>query len=525
MTEHDIVIVGSGINSLVCGALLAKRGRNVCIVEREPTLGGCIRTEYLTLPGFRHDTLSTLYPLFVTAAHYGILKGDLERFGVKLVNTETPTGVVLPSGKALVFHANRSKNLASIGNAGPGDARAYATAMQELEISSALTFGLLGGEAKSWRAASLLARYAWQHGTDELLQFIRGALLDCRSWLESNFQSELVRALIAPWVLHVGLGPDSATSAHMAKVILYTLESVGSPMIVGGSANLVTAFADLIREQGGALHVSSECVRIQVRGRSAHSVELADGRQLRAREAVICNVTPTQLYGRLLPADGVPAPLVQRARAFRYGLGEMQIHLALDEAPLWPARELSRVAMLHVTAGLNGVSRAVNEATRGLLPAEATIVVAQPTAIDPSRAPDGKHILWIQLQELPSKILGDALGEIPCPDNGVWTEHVRERYADRIVARLCQIIPNLRRTILGRRVLSPADLEAMNMNLVGGDPYSGACSVDQFLLWRPPAPSGAHRTPIKRLYHIGASTHPGPGLSGMSGYLVANAIH
>jgi phytoene dehydrogenase-like protein len=204
----------------------------------------------------------------------------------------------------------------------------------------------------------------------------------------------------------------------------------------------------------------------------------------------------------------------------------MQIHLALDELPQWvspEAERLARTAMVHVTPGLDGISRAVNEAERGLLPAEATIVAGQPCAVDASRAPDGKWIIWIQLQELPQRPRGDALGEIDVGD-GTWSEALREAYADRIVARLGAQITNLASATIKRVVLSPADLESLNCNLVGGDIYSGSCSLDQNLLWRPTGRLPGHKTALEGLWHIGASTHPGPGLGAGSGYLVAKQL-
>ena len=138
--------------------------------------------------------------------------------------------------------------------------------------------------------------------------------------------------------------------------------------------------------------------------------------------------------------------------------------------------------------------------------------------------PEGKGLLWIQLQELPRHIKGDAAGEIPIPADGSWTEEVREAYADRIIDRIAEHIPNLKQNIIARCVLSPADLEAININLVGGDPYGGDCSLDQYFLWRPLRALKNHQTPLKNLYHIGASTHPGPGLGGGSGYLVAKNL-
>jgi phytoene dehydrogenase-like protein len=199
----------------------------------------------------------------------------------------------------------------------------------------------------------------------------------------------------------------------------------------------------------------------------------------------------------------------------------MQIHLAMSEPPDWYGDErLARTAIVHVTPGLDGVSRAVNEAERGLLPAEATIVCGQPMAVDPSRAPDGSWIVWVQLQELPAgRVKGDAAGEIDVGD-GSWTESLREAYADRITARLSRHIRNLERAAIKRVALSPADIAALNVNLVGGDIYGGSCALDQNFLFRPLAQAPGHGTAVDRLWHIGASTHPGPGLGAGSGYLV-----
>jgi phytoene dehydrogenase-like protein len=254
---------------------------------------------------------------------------------------------------------------------------------------------------------------------------------------------------------------------------------------------------------------------------SATAVRLADGETIRAERAVVASVTPTQLYGRLLGEGEVPAEVARSAAAYRFGRGAMQIHFALDEPPDWYGDErLARTAIVHVTPGLDGVSRAVNEAERGLLPAEATIVCGQPMAVDPSRAPDGSWIVWIQLQELPAgRVKGDASGEIDVGD-GSWTEELREAYADRITERLGRHLRNLESATIRRVALSPADIAAMNVNLIGGDIYGGSCALDQNFLFRPLPQAPGHGTAVDRLWHIGASTHPGPGLGAGSGYLV-----
>ncbi|MGH2996327.1 MAG: phytoene desaturase family protein, partial [Gaiellaceae bacterium] len=264
--------------------------------------------------------------------------------------------------------------------------------------------------------------------------------------------------------------------------------------------------------------------QVLVEGAAAAGVRLADGETIRAERAVIVNATPTQLYGRLLPDGAAPSEIAERGRRFRYGRAEMQIHFALSEPAQWEGDErLGRTAIVHVTPGLDGVSRAVNEAERGLLPAEATVVVGQPLTMDASRAPEGAGLLWIQLQELPWQVKGDAAGELDVGD-GTWTEELRERYADRIQARIARHVPNLDSAVRKRVVLSPADLQAANINLHHGDPYSGSLALDQNFLWRPFAASPGHATPVDRLWHIGASTHPGPGLGAGSGTLVAKQL-
>ena len=169
----------------------------------------------------------------------------------------------------------------------------------------------------------------------------------------------------------------------------------------------------------------------------------------------------------------------------------------------------------------------VTQANNGYLPDRPTFGIGQPTTLDPSRAPEGGWILWIQMQELPRHLKGDAAGEIAIPKDGRWNDEVREAVADRIQQRLEMVMPGVSDLIVGRKAISPADLDRYNCNLVGGDPYSGTCSPDQFFWLRPFAASGqtkAHQTAVKNLFHIGASTHPGPGLGGGSGYLVAEKL-
>lgn len=523
MADFDAVFVGSGINSLVGAAMLARQGWRVCVLERNPWLGGCIRTDEITVSGFRHDVLSGWHPLFVGSAGYSELAEDLHRRGLKYLNTEHPTATLFPDGKASFLSTSQERNIADFEAWAEGDGHAWRVFLTDFLGKADVAFGALGTDLRSRQGLSLAFRAFRKFGLRGMFHFGAELLSSCRDWLSANFSSSRIHGLLAPWVLHTGLGPESAGSGFMTQVISAALQLGGMPVPEGGGDRLVNALTRLIEDHRGRLETECDADRILIRDGNAVGVRLRGGREITAG-AVVCSVTPTQLYLRLLRDASLPDWARLGARRFRYGRADMQIHLALSEPPQWPGdrQRLQRTAMIHVTSGLNGVSRAVNEADRGLLPAEGTIVVGQPMAVDPSRGPQGNWILWIQLQELPSRPSGDAVGEIDVGD-GVWTNSLRERYADRIVDRLARQVPDLKQSILKRVVLSPADLAAANVNLVGGDPYSGACGLDQFFLWRP-LPGTGHETPIGRLFHIGASTHPGPGLHGASGYMVAKRL-
>ena len=507
---YDFVIVGSGINSLVCAAMLAKAGKRVIVVERNDRLGGCIRSEEL-FPGYTHDVLSSSYPLFVTSPAYRALGDDLHAAGLEFANNDLPTAVLTDDGRSLIMSTDDAETRRRFEAVMPGEGNAFGKAIGDFFGANAeLTFRLLGNELYSRKAARVLWGEVRKRKVRGTFTFFGEALESCRTWIERDFRSDLVQALIAPWVLHAGLGPDDAYSGLMGKVIMGAVGMAGMPVVVGGSTRIVEAFQQVIEAHGGTFVTDADVASV-----NTGEVVTADGVAYQATTAVICNVTPTQLYGRLL--DAVPDEVASKAQAYRYGRADMQVHYALAEPPQWPDPDLAKVAYVHITADLDGVSKAVNEAERGLLPEMGTIVVGQPVALDPSRTPDGGWTLWVQLQELPSHIKGDAAGEIAVPPDGIWTSAVKDAYLDRIQTRLAQHIPNLESSMVGRRAFSPLELEGLNMNLVGGDPYSGACTIDQFLMWRPFPGSNNHETPVKGVFHIGASTHPGPGLGGNSG--------
>ncbi|NGM45771.1 NAD(P)/FAD-dependent oxidoreductase [Rhodobacter sp. SGA-6-6] len=513
----DHVVIGSGINGLVAASLLALKGDRVLVLERESVPGGCMRTEELA-PGYLHDVMAATFVLFMTSPAGATLGPHLARHGFDYCHTPHPTAVLRPGGEAAVLAMDRAANLAALNALAPGDGDAFAADADRVAADAPFLFALLGQRLWSWPMAKLLFGQVRKRGLRGLAGWFGQQLDPMRGWLDSRFDSDTTKALFAPWALHCGLTVSDAYSGAMGRVVAFALEAAGAPIVKGGSGHAARAFAALIAEKGGEVRCGADVDRITVHNGRVTGVRLANGEEI-ATKSVLASVAPGQLYDRLL--DGVNLPEDRAAaRRFRHGRGNFQLHFALDTVPEWLTPGLDQVALIHLTDGLDAVSKSSNEAERGLLPVTPTICVGQPSRLDPSRCPEGKAVLWLQIPDAPRVIKGDAAGEIAGTD---WDE-VRETFADRLQAILSRHIKGFDRLVLARKAYSPRDLERMNVNLVGGDPYGGHCGVDQFFLWRPFAHSTNGEGPVRGLIHIGASTHPGPGLGGGSGFNAAKRL-
>lgn len=513
----DHVVIGSGINGLVAASLLALKGDRVLVLERESVPGGCMRTEDLA-PGYLHDVMAATFVLFMTSPAGAALGPHLARHGFDYCHTPHPTAVLRPDGQAAVLAMDRAANVAALNALAPGDGDAFAAAADGVAADAPFLFALLGQRLWSWPMARLLFGQVRKRGLRGLAGWFGQQLDPMRGWLDGSFDSDTAKALFAPWALHCGLTVSDAYSGAMGRVIAFALEAAGAPVVKGGSGQAARAFAALIAEKGGEVRCGADVDRILVRNGRVAGVRLAGGEEI-ATKSVLASVAPGQLYTRLL--DGVNLPEERTAlKKFRHGRGDFQLHFALDGVPEWTTPGLDQVALIHLTDGLDAVSKSSNEAERGLLPVTPTICVGQPSRLDPSRCPEGKAVLWLQVPDAPRVIKGDAAGEIA----GTGWDEVREAFADRLQGILSRHIRDFDRLVIARRAYSPKDLERMNINLVGGDPYGGHCGVDQFFLWRPFAHSTNGEGPVRGLIHIGASTHPGPGLGGGSGFNAAKRL-
>lgn len=520
---NDVAIIGSGINSLVAAAELALAGQQVCLIEQSDRLGGFIHSGERTLPGFVHDSFSSWHPLFVSGGAYATLGDELHKRGLEYCNTEGPVTAAIaadPAGgnhRVVIAHRDPAETVAAFKD--PRDQEAYLAMLDDLGKRSGTVFGAFGAELRSLKDAAKLGLGALRSGKIKANEhFVRDSLMSGRNYLRSRFDGWETDQLWSAWLLHAGLGPDQATGGVMLPVMAMSMHGFGLPVVKGGASRFVEAFESLLRDNGVEIMLGAEAQEILSVSGSVTGVRTSQG--IVPASTVLANVSPQALYTRLLP--GAPAGLAEAARRYQNGRGAMQVHLALHHPVQWLDPRLNNVPLIHVSNGSDSTGIACAQAEAGLLPSEPTVVVGQQYVLDPSRAPEGKATLWLQLQEVPFEPVGDAALKLDV--DGGWTEALKQGYLDRVLDRLEQFAPGTRATVLASDIIAPTDLAAANPNAVHGDPYGGSAELFQNLLWRPFPQAAGHRTYLKGLWHIGASTHPGPGLSGGSGHLVAQRL-
>ncbi|MFE4196190.1 phytoene desaturase family protein [Paenarthrobacter sp. NPDC056912] len=517
----DVAIIGSGINSLVAAAELALDGKRVCVIEQADRLGGFIHSSERTLPGFIHDSLSSWHPLFVSGGAYSALGEELHSRGLEYCNTAGPVTASIAADPGSGAHriAIAHRDPAQTDFESPSDHAAYLAMLEDLGRNAGTVFGAFGAELRSFKDVAKIAFGAVRRGRFSGTEaFVRDSVMSGRNYVRSRFDGWEADQLWAPWLLHAGIGPDQATGGVMLPVMAMSMHGFGLPVVKGGASHFVAAFETLLRDNGVRIMLETEAEEILVSGTAVTGVRTSQG--LVTADTVLANVSPQALYTSLL-RQPPPAAATAAAR-YQNGRGAMQIHLALDKPVEWLDPRLNKVPLVHISNGSDSTGIACAQAEAGLLPHEPTVVVGQQCILDPSRAPEGKATLWLQLQEVPFTPVGDASGKLDV--SGGWTEELKRGYLDRVLTRLEQFAPGTRATVLASDVIAPTDLAAANPNAVNGDPYGGSAELFQNLLWRPFPEAAGHQTAVEGLWHIGASTHPGPGLSGGSGHLVAQKL-
>ncbi|HEX8312599.1 MAG TPA: NAD(P)/FAD-dependent oxidoreductase [Chthoniobacteraceae bacterium] len=465
--ELDAVIVGAGPNGLAAAIALAQAGLSVRVLEANSTIGGGARSAELTLPGFAHDTGSAVYPLAVGSPFLRTL--PLERFGLEWIEPEIQLAHPLNGGRAACLRRSIEETANSLGN----DGRAYERLMKPLVRNwTMLADEFLQPMLHVPRHPFALARFG--------LLAVRSA----RGLARGTFRTEEARALFAGIAGHSFLPLEARGSAAIGLVLGMAGHAVGWPIPRGGAQAVTNALAAYLKELGGT---------IETEWRVNDLTDLPQSR------VALLDVTPWQLLR--MTTGRLPTGYSKQLKRFQHAPGVCKIDYALSEAIPWASAECRRAGTLHLGGTLDEIAVSERAVARGEHPEKPFILLAQQSVFDSSRAPAGQHTLW-------------AYCHVP---NGSTVD-----MSQRIEQQIERFAPGFRDCILARHVMKPADLQASNPNLIGGDINGGAATLRQ-LLARPILSPTPYRTPIPGIYLCSSSTPPGGGVHGMCGWHAAQA--
>ncbi len=518
--EYDAIIVGAGVNSLACAIHLGAKGWKVGVFEQAGTPGGAVKTLELTSPGFRHDWAAMNLSLFAGSGFFKAYGEDLIGRGLEFAPASHCFASVFDDGKWMGVSTGAGETRARIAGFSEADAKAWDQLCADFPGTAEYVFALLGNSMQMHIQGKLLAKALFRKGFSWTADLVRLLLSSPRKWLSETFESDHLRATMAAWGMHLDFAPDMAGGAVFPYLESMANQHFGMVIGKGGADTITRAMVSKIEASGGEVYCGSAVARVIREGNKATGVELANGSRIKASKAVIANVAPNGLMSLLGDSSGDPG-FDRKMTKFVHAPGTMMIHLALDGLPDWKAsEELKTFAYVHIAPSLDQMARTYQQAVAGLLPDEPVLVVGQPTTVDPSRAPEGKHVLWVQVRMVPAEIRGDAAGKITETD---WAQ-VKEIYAERALDMIERHAPGLRAKIIGRTVVSPLDLEADNPNLVGGDQVAGSHHLSQNFLFRPALGHATGKTPVEGLHLTGASVWPGAGTGAGAGYMLAQKL-
>jgi phytoene dehydrogenase-like protein len=492
------IVIGAGPNGLVAAIRLAEAGRPVTVLEAADQPGGAVRTEELTLPGFRHDTFSSVYPAAAASPVFASM--PLERHGLRWIHPEACYAHPLPDGRAVALYRDLERTAESLEAWGRGDGGRWRGFIEPM---------LNGFEAVR---STMLAGFPPVAGAGRLLTGLgplgaaRFGLLvpaSAKTLAGRLFSGPGSRAWLYGSAGHGDVPLTGAGSAIAAAYLNLMGHAVGWPSPEGGAQRLTDSLVGYLRELRGEIRTAAPVERVDCAAGRVTGVRVAGGERL-ATTVVIADVMPHALLA--LAGHALPRPYVALLRRYRYGPATLKVDWALDAPIPWEAPAARGAGTVHVGGDEAELLATIAE-TRSRLPERPFLLLGQQSLADPSRAPDGKHTAWAYTH-------GPRLGID-------WPQEL-ERHVERMEAQIERFAPGFRDLVLARHVLGPAELERRDRNLVGGDVGGGSYRLNQ-IIFRPSPGLSPYRTPLRGLYLGSAATFPGGAVHGVPGDAAARA--
>jgi phytoene dehydrogenase-like protein len=492
--EYDAVVIGSGPNGLAAAIRLAEAGRSVLVLEASDAPGGAVRTEELTLPGFRHDTFSSVYPAGAASPVFGRM--PLAEHGLEWVHPAAAYSTPLPDGSAPTLYRSLDATVASLNavHAGDGDAwAAFATPFLDswdaLRATMLAGFPPVGGSLKLLASAGPLGTASFARLLPETTVGLGRRVFDggaARAWLYGS-------------AMHGDTPPDKPGGAIAAAYLNWMGHAVGWPSPRGGASGLSGALVSYLESLGGVVRCGARVVAVTSSGGRATGVEIEGGERAGAG-IVVADVMPHALAA--LAGDALSGWYRALIKRYIYGPATLKLDWALDGPIPWANADVRGAGTVHVGGAEDELLATIRASAHGL-PEKPFLLLGQQSIADPTRAPAGKHTAW-------------AYTHGPADATG-WEAHV-----ERVEAQVERYAPGFRDRVLARHVLLPSELQARNANLVAGDVGGGSYMLRQ-VIFRPVPTLSPYRTPLKGLFLGSAATFPGGAVHGVPGDAAAGA--
>jgi phytoene dehydrogenase-like protein len=521
MAENwDVIIVGGGHNGLVNAAYLARAGRKVLVLERRHVLGGAAVSEQI-FPGFTFSVFSYVVSLLRPEI---IRDLELPKHGLHILPLES-TVTPLPNGDYLAGWGDSDRTRREIYRHSPHDADAYAEfgrLMYHMARAVKPLLGMIPPDPTSLSIGDLkgmlkLGGHLRSLGAERFQQLYKLMTMSSADYLDEWFEFGPLKATkSASGIIGTFMGPRSPGSAY---VLLhhYMGEIDGAfrawGFCKGGNGTVSKSIASAARSFGATLRTEAPVKQVLVKNGRATGVVLQNGDEILA-PIVVSGLDARRTYLDLIESKELPDELLAQVRRFRFRGSSGKVNLALSELPNFtcmPGIGEQHKGAFSISPSVDYLERAYDDAKYGSYSQKPYMDIVFPSMIDPNMAPPGKHVASIFVQYAPYQI------------DGGWTDAKREAFGDTVIDTLAEYAPNLPSAILGRQVLTPADIER-TVGLSEGNIFQGELALQQLFFLRPAARWASYRTPIHGYYQCGSSSHPGGGVMGAAGRLAALRI-
>lgn len=463
-------VIGSGPNGLVAAVTLARAGYAVEVREAADAIGGGLRTGPGPLPGFMTDVCSAVHPAAVASPFFRAF-GIADR--VDWIVPEISYAHPLDGGRAAIAWHDIDRTAESLGS----DGHAWYALLRPLvrHIEGVVDFTgdqLLRMPSEPVTAARFAIRMLEQ-GTP----FARRTL-----------RTPEGAALLAGVMAHAASPLPSLSAAAAGLLLAAHAHAAGWAYPRGGAQRIADALVADLRAHGGRVRT----------GEHVRDLSRLDWGDPRRGDVLVLNSSPRLA----LTHPDVPARYARALRAYRYGPAAAKVDFALDGPVPWTDPDVARSPTVHLGGTRDEVRAGENAVARGAVPDRPYVLAVQPSVLDGTRAPEGAAVLWTYMH-VPAGSELDATELI--------TRQV-ERFA-----------PGFRDRVLASRAVPASARELINPAEIGGDIFGGAFTIRQALR-RPVLSRTPWRTPMPGVYLASASTPPGPGVSGMSGWHAARTV-